>query len=185
MIEILLLQMKFISPHLQPPPLNPSGCDTHEVPDAVTTTRDSSLDLVMSSFHSGASVVPSAESLSFGHTSSSLQHLHSITERSSFQSYTNRGFGSHHQMTSSSKSSQSSSTDHTPNKLHRCHYCHYTSPLLGNLKTHLRVHTGEKPFACPYCDYRSTTKNNLLRHKMTVHLDQLERSLTGSSDTNT
>ncbi|XP_066970943.1 longitudinals lacking protein, isoforms H/M/V-like isoform X34 [Macrobrachium rosenbergii] len=54
--------------------------------------------------------------------------------------------------------------EYNPIKFLQCPYCQYSTPVMTNMKRHVRTHTGEKPFACPHCQYTSTTKENVTKH---------------------
>ncbi|XP_064093080.1 zinc finger protein 513-like isoform X38 [Macrobrachium nipponense] len=54
--------------------------------------------------------------------------------------------------------------EYNPIRFLQCPYCQYSTPVMTNMKRHVRTHTGEKPFACPHCQYTSTTKENVTKH---------------------
>ncbi|KAF5269473.1 hypothetical protein FQA39_LY08662 [Lamprigera yunnana] len=50
---------------------------------------------------------------------------------------------------------------------YKCKRCNYKTPLIQNLKKHMKIHTGYK-YKCSECDYKTVRKDTLKRH-MKIH----------------
>ena len=80
--------------------------------------------------------------------------------------------GKHHEVHSriSVRDSMGTKTDHgeKSNRYsgagNKCNQCEYSSALVGNLRTHLKMHSGEKSNKCKQCKYASYQGGDLRRH---------------------
>ncbi|XP_066494070.1 zinc finger protein 493-like [Tiliqua scincoides] len=53
-------------------------------------------------------------------------------------------------------------------QIYRCEHCDYATYILGNLRSHTRIHTGDRPYSCDTCQKKFRTASHLKRHKF-VH----------------